>query len=334
MLSLKLYIGRLPQILILLAITFILSDKANAVQWDLSVYYALNSNSSEIVNQFAKEIAEATNGDVEIVIRAAGELPYSPAEYHRAVGNGELAMADTFFITADIPAAGALTSVFLVRSYDEIRPAVDAVWPQIVEQLAEYGVEPLFYGAHAPARMWGTGEAVVSLEGIRGRKVRVLSSEQGLLMSELGANPVTITTPEVMTALQYGTVDSVLTSPNGVVANSWNSAFEWSFDLSMSMLPTYIIVSKEKMAELSPENQDAIRKISAKYTQMYLDQIEKHEALATESLAAGGISMSSPTEAENERLVELARPIWDGWASARGDDAQEAIRTIRSALGR
>src|SRR5690554_4833946 len=70
-------------------------------RWDLSIYLGLNSSSTKLLAEFVEEVKEKTNGELDITIRAAGELPYAANEYHNAVGAGEIAMADSSFLTAD-----------------------------------------------------------------------------------------------------------------------------------------------------------------------------------------------------------------------------------------
>src|SRR5690606_37088749 len=95
--------------------------KEKPIRWDLAGYYGMGTPPTKLLNDFAKEVRSATDGKLQISVRPVGELPYSPPEYHRIVGNGSVEMADTAWIAGDIPSAGALTLPLLVRSFDELR---------------------------------------------------------------------------------------------------------------------------------------------------------------------------------------------------------------------
>lgn len=307
---------------------------AQAKKWDLSVYLPLSTPAVQMLVEFAKDVGTATNGEVVISVRAAGELPYAASDYHRAVGEGEIAMADSAFFTADIPAAGVLTSAFLLQGYGDISAAMDVALPKINEQLDRFGAEVLFWTAYAPVKMWGKGQPVTAIKDINGMKVRALSAENAELLTALGAVPVTLATPEVMTALQYGTVDAILTSPYGLQSNSWVSAFDWSLDLAVAMTPTYVLVSKQLMAELSPENQQAVRDVAAKYAAPWLKLAEDIETTSLHEIQEAGVVYNVPSDEDRAKLIELAQPIWAKWAEARGGDTAEILDAVRAAVGR
>ena len=57
---------------------------------------------------FADEVAKRTNGELKIVVRPAGELPFKADEAGRIAGEGQVQVASAFmgFLTGTIPISG------------------------------------------------------------------------------------------------------------------------------------------------------------------------------------------------------------------------------------
>ncbi|KFL29569.1 hypothetical protein JP75_20240 [Devosia riboflavina] len=304
------------------------------VKLDMSIYLGINAPQAVTLAAFVKEVEEQTNGGVQITIRPVGELPYSPQEYHRVVGDGSIAMADTSWLTADLRAAGLMTLPLLVQNFDELRVAMDVVKPELTAELDRFGAEVLFWYAIPPVKFWGTGTPPTGLESFAGKRVRSLTNEGSELLSAIGATPVVLSTPEVITALQYGTVNAVMTAGVGVFNGGWDKSFEWGYTLSVAPTPSYVIINKAVMAGLSPENQAALREVAEKYHELMLTTIAGQEGESLDRLKAAGLTLVPPTDADVERLRGLAQPIWEQWAESIGEDAPTMLASVREALGR
>lgn len=303
-------------------------------RWDLPVYLGLNAPTSQLLADFAKEVEEQTDGQLLITIRPPGELPYSAGEYHRVVGSGDIAMADTAWFTADVPAAGVLTSAFLVQNFDELRVAMPVVKDKLDEQLGRFGAEVLFWWGFAPIKFWGTGDAPEGLDDLAGLRVRALTPEHSELLSVLDATPVAIAAPEVMTALQYGTVNAAMTTAIGIVSASWDEVLDWGYVIEIAPTPSYVIVNSEMLANLPKEHQEVLRTVGAEYHEKMLDFIESQESEDQELLAERGMTIVEPTQEDRDRLYEMVQPLWTDWVAERGGDAEELMRAVRDAVGR
>lgn len=303
-------------------------------RWDLSVFVPLSTPQMQVLQDFADTVLEETGGEVEITLRAAGELPYAVSDYHRAVGGGEIAMADTAFLTADLPAAGVLTLPFLVGSYDELEVAVDAVWPALVEGLDRFGAEPLMWSAYAPIELWGTGDPVTSIDQLKGMSIRAVGPESAELLTQLGATPVTMATPEVATALQYGTIEAIVVSPYGIPSIYGFDTFSWGLTISAAATPTYILVNKQMMADLPDELEATVRRVADEFQQKYFDVIVGLERDAMGQIAEAGVAINAPSDADRQKLRDIASEIWVSWAESRGEEAVKALDTVKKSLGR
>lgn len=302
--------------------------------WDMLVYLPLESKVYAPLIKFVEDVRTQTKGEVVITMRSPGELPYAPADYHRAVGSGEAQMADTAYFSSDITAAGALTLPLLLKDEDEMAKVVDVIKPDIEFALAGFGDELLAWSTYAPTLLWGTGTPLTSVDGLKGLKTRTLNPEVTGILTALGAIPVTLASPEVMSAVQYGTVDAILTANYGLTFAKWVNSFEWGYNVQFSMTPTFLIANKQAMERLSPENQKIIRDLALEYQNMlpvYMKGLEKE---ARKEIKAAGLTVAEVTPEDRKKLEAAASVIWDEWAQRRGGDAPEILKKVRAVVNR
>ncbi len=51
-------------------------------------------------------------------------------------------------------------------------------------------------------------------------------------------------------------------------------------------------------------------------------------------LEKNGMKYVYPTDALKKQLVDVARPLWDGWAKGVGPDGVEALANVKKSLGK
>ncbi|MBX3576163.1 MAG: TRAP transporter substrate-binding protein DctP [Rhizobiaceae bacterium] len=306
---------------------------AYAEEWDLLVYNGINDPATKLMIEFAEDVKAKTEGRIEITVRAPGELPYGPVDYHRVVGRGDVAMADTAYISSDVPATGALTSAFLVQNHDELRKAMPAVAPLIDEKLKPFGAEVLFWWAYPPIKFWGVGEPPKTAKDLAGLKTRSISAEHQELLKMVGAVPVAVAAPEVMTALQYGTVNAALTTAIAVVATKWEDVMDWGYELELSPTPSYVIINSATLAALDEKDRNAVKEAGAVTQEKLLALVMEREVKDTAGLRERGMVINAPTAEERATLQQQAVALWEAWAKSH-DNGEAIITAIRGAVGR
>lgn len=316
----------------LCGMTAVAQDKP--IKWELAGYYGMGTPPTKLLNDFADDVKTATDGKLLISVRPVGELPYAPPEYHRVVGNGSIDMADTAWIASDIPSAGALTLPMLVRSFAELRTAMQAAKPNIEKELERFGAKPLFWYSFPVANFWGTGSAPKTLKDFAGRKIRGLTPEHSALIAMLDAAPATIATPEVMTGLQYGTVDTAITSAFGLTSAKWDSLIKWGYVLNLAPSPSFVLVNNKQYDELPEPIKQRLNEVAAKHQDKMLDFIEAEEARLQKELAGKGLELVQASDSDVEALSKQVEPLWQQWQSGRPDTAKATLESVRASLKR
>jgi len=304
------------------------------IKWDLAGYYGLGTPPTKLLNEFAADVKKATDGKLVIYVRPVGELPYPPSDYHRVVGDGSIQMADTAWIAGDVPSAGALTLPLLVRNFTELRTAMKAAQPGIDKELARFGAKPLFWYSFPVANFWGTGSAPKSLKDFAGLKIRGLTPEHSALIAMLDAAPVTIATPEVMTGLQYGTVNTAITSAFGLTSAKWDSLIKWGYIVDLAPTPSYIVVNQKEFDALPEELRQALVTVAAKHQEKMLDFIEAEEVRLQKQLAGRGLELVKASDQEIDALGKQVEPLWKQWGASRGETARATLDAVRSSMKR
>ena len=120
-----------------------LSIPATAETWDMPTPYPDATFHTKNIHEFAKDIEEATGGDLAIKVHSAGSLFKHP-EISKAVRSGQVPAGEFFLslLANDNPVFGADSLPFLATSYDEAMKLWEAQEEVITGLLDEQGLMP------------------------------------------------------------------------------------------------------------------------------------------------------------------------------------------------
>ena len=135
-------------------------------------------------------------------------------------------MADDLFNSGNIPVAGIPRLPGLVRSYEEFAKTADVLRPYLEKAFADKGIVMLGDYTYPLQVVWGK-KKLTSLDDIKGMKLRVAQPEQGEMVRRFGGTSVTISAPEVPSALDRGVVDGIFTA--GVGAVLWKDLLKFGY---------------------------------------------------------------------------------------------------------
>jgi TRAP-type C4-dicarboxylate transport system substrate-binding protein len=167
---------------------------------------------------------------------------------------------------------------------------------------------------------------------MKGMKLRVAQPEQGEFVRRFGGTSITMSAPEVPSALDRGVVDGIFTA--GVGAVLWKDLLKYGFVLIVNVNNSYFIANTEAYDALTPDLQAKVRKVAGDTARWDQETMQKEEAESVQVLTAAGYTFTKATADENARAVAAMTPYWDEWAKSRGPDIIEALAKVRAALGR
>ena len=123
--------------------------------------------------------------------------------------------------------------------------------------------------------MWGR-KKLESLDDFKGMKMRVAQPEQGEFVRRFGGTSITMSAPEVPSALDRGVVDGIFTA--GVGAVLWKDLLKYGYVLIVNVNNSYFIANTDAYKKLSPDLQGKLRKVAEDTARWNQETMKKEEA--------------------------------------------------------
>ena len=308
-------------------------DQARATEeWNFYMHQsAPNFATSRGAKLFTEEVEKTTNGELKVRLHLAGTLQISASNITQAVGSNVVQIGDDLFNSGNIQVAGIPRLPMLIQSYEDFAKA-DAVLKPYIEKAYKEKDSILLASYTYPLQfIWGR-KKLVSLDDIKGMKLRVAQPEQGEFVRRFGGTSITMSAPEVPSALDRGVVDGIFTA--GVGAVLWKDLLKYGYVLIINVNNSYFIANAGAYSKLSPGLQAKIREVAQSSARWDQETMQKEEAESVQVLTNAGYTFTKATSEETARAVEAVKPYWDEWAKSRGPEITEALAKVRAALGR
>ncbi len=303
-----------------------------AEQWNFYMHQsAPNFATSRGAKQFTEEIEKATSGELKVRLHLAGTLQINASNISQAVGENVVQMGDDLFNSGNIPVAGIPRLPMLVQSLDDFAKASEVLKPYIEKQFAQKGSTVLSAYTYPLQFAWGR-KKIESLDDIKGMKLRVAQPEQGEFVRRFGGTSITMSAPEVPSALDRGVVDGIFTA--GVGAVLWKDMLKYGYQLIVNVNNSYFIVNTDAFKKLSPDLQGKLRKVATGAARWNQETMQKEEAESVQTLTGMGYTFTKAKPEEIKRAVDAMTPYWAEWAKSRGPEVIEALGKVRAAIGR
>ncbi len=305
---------------------------AAAANWDMPTPYGDSVFHTQNIQQFAEDVAAATDGGLEITVHSAGSL-YAHPEIKDSVRRGlapigevlmsRLANEDPIFAVDSIP--------FLASSYDEGRALWEASRPLVEEKLAAQGLTLLF-AVPWPGQSIYTQDPIDSTEDLEGASFRAYNAATERLAQLMGAVPTQIETGDIPTAFATGRVAAMITSPStGVSSQAWD--FTSHYTDTQAWLPKNMVIVNTGMFESLPEaQQEAILSAAGEAETRGWDMSAKETAEKMATLEENGMTISDPSETLSGQLAEIGETMTQEWLEEAGDEGQQVIEAYQSSM--
>ena len=297
------------------------------VEWRFFTYFPVNDKPAQLNRAFAEDLLKATNGKLKITVMAAGELPYKAPDVLRAVATNQVQMADVAlgFLAGDVPALNVMQLPFLCTSYAQFDQAIPLVAPVVESELqGKYGVSVGMHWTMPPQNLW-LNRPVSKLDDLKGMKVRAWNPEQVEMMKRLGGSAVSITSAEVIPALERKVIDGAITS--ALSANDWK-AFEivrTGYMLNLTMGHQVMLVNSAELKKLAPDVRDTLLAKMKEYAPRYRQVSEEGDSAARKNLAANKVTLVDVSADDMRRARDSLKPMWAAWAQSNGATGQRLL---------
>ncbi len=197
------------------ACSLALATTAHAQDYTFRLHHLLSPQApaqTKMLEPWAKAVEENSGGRVKIEIYPSMTLGGRPPELIQQVRDGIVDLVWT--VNGYTPGLFPRTEVMELPTVykNDPRAANLALYDMFEEDLAEdyKGIEVMFLHVHAGQALHTRDLDVISLDDIKGSKLRIPTRTGGWVIEALGATPVAMPVPELPPALQKGVVDGAM----------------------------------------------------------------------------------------------------------------------------
>ena len=297
-----------------MAVAALASAPSNAQQ-PLTMKFAtltLNDVQHENLKLYKAELEKVTNGQIKVEVYPAGQLGGAPRQTEGLrLGTIEAAMGPPeLFFGAD-RRFQVLAMAGMFKNNEHARKVLDV--PEFRKIFSDFsatrGMIPIGYHMY-DHQMFVFKAPVTNLAGFAGKRIRVLASEtEQASVAALGGAPVPMSLPEVVPALQQGTIDGVSAVIGVFVPFRYNDAAANIVDTRLWALTSTAMVSKVWFDKLPADLQKAVMETGAKFeAPLHQWQIKRIADDTKEWNDRGGkiVKLSAAEHADAEKRVQTA----------------------------
>lgn len=302
-----------------------LAIPATAETWDMPTPYPDATFHTKNIHEFAKDIEEATGGDLAIKVHSAGSLFKHP-EISKAVRSGQVPAGEFFLslLANDNPVFGADSLPFLATSYDEAMKLWEAQDEVITGLLDEQGLMPLYAVPWPPQGLYTTQE-IASVDDLAGLKFRTYNATLEQFANLAGAAPTQVEVPDIPQAFSTGRVEAMITSPStGVNSKAWDFLSHYT-DIQAWIPKNIVVVNKRAFRRLDEETQNAVLDAAAAAETRGWEMSKAESAEMVEVLKENGITVVEPSEDLMTGLREIGAQMLERWKEDAGDTGQQLL---------
>lgn len=278
----------------------------------------------QLQREFAKNVTEMSGGRIGFEFLPTGSVG-SSTEALTAVQMGTLDFVNggSDELGALVPNSDWAQLPFFISSHEQ----ADEVYLNgfigkfADEQYAKSGLVSVCRVDNSFRTLGIKGKTVTSSEELKGLRIRVPNQPLALRMYELmGALPVAIAAPEVLMALEQGTVDgadnAILLFEKFKLMDSFDSVVLLNYGFGT----INIFASKETWDNMSAEDQKIMKEAGLKAREWYTAELLKQEKELIERLKAEGKTVIEPDDKWKAEMAKNADIIWqEALASGKYD---------------
>lgn len=298
---------------------------AQSTTWDMPTPYGDTNFHTQTIVQFAKDVEDASGGELKITVHSAGSL-FPHAEIKNAVRSGQVPIGEFFLsrLANENPAYALDSLPFLATSYIDARQLWRAQKPVIDKLLADQGLMVL-YSVPWPAQSLYTNGEVREVSDFAGLRFRAYNAVLEEFATLVGAAPVQVEVPDIPQAFATGQVEAMLTSPStGANTAAWDFVTHYT-SINAWVPKNIVVVNQRAFNRLSPNVQSVVMIAAAEAENRGWERSAKETDAKLDILEANGMIILPPTEALQRGLQEVGAEMLQNW---RGRASSEALAIL------
>ncbi len=316
-------------LLVLVGLIFMLStftDVLAKTKWDLHLNYPAGNFHSQGAKRFVEKVAEATNGELTIVLHPGASLGFKGPELLRAVAEGQLALAEipTGMVEGDAPVLALTAQPFISTNAFEQRLLYQLSKPVYAKTLKKFNQKTLYTSVWPFSGIY-TQRSIMSEPDLKGLKMRVYDGT-GLAFGKVtGIAARKMPFSEVYPAMKAGLLDSMYTSSvSGVDSKAWE-VLKYFTPINIVGPVNMINVNMDAWNKLPENIQATVTEISAQMENEMWNLAGDMNRKSIETLIKNGMSIVPVGKEFREQLNSIGQNLRSDWVKKAGVDAKSII---------
>lgn len=251
----------------------------------------------------AKEIKEKTQGRVDFKFYPGGVMG-SDENVLRKIHIGQLqgGAVTTGSLTGVYADIDIYSLPYIFSSFEQVDYVRSKMDQFLIDELEKNGLVAFGFGEGGFSYMM-SDSSVYKVEDVRKQKVWVPGGNKvgEAVFSSAEVSPVTLPVSDVLTGLQTGLVNTIITSPIGAIALQWHTRVKYVIDVPLTYITAMLVVDKEVFSKLTKEDQDIVREVMTASFKRIDAANRRDNFAAQEALKQQGIEyVSLPKESLND----------------------------------
>ncbi|MBL4711081.1 MAG: TRAP transporter substrate-binding protein DctP [Gammaproteobacteria bacterium] len=248
----------------------------------------------------AKEILVKTQGRVKFKFYPGGVMGNDENVLRKIrigqLHGGALTLGTLAHTTPDV----TLYSLpYLFTSLDEAAEVRKTTDPMLTKAIEKNGFVNFGF-AQAGFTYLMSNKPIRSLDDLRKRKSWIPEkSDVGLSVYRyVGVSPIALPLSDVLTALQTGLINTIVTSPIGALALQWHTHIKYVTDQPLNYLVAMLIIDKKTFNKLGDADQKVVRETMVNVYKKIDEQNRVDNIAAREALINQGVQFIKISEQE------------------------------------
>ncbi len=309
----------------LLSIAFaamVTNGTATAADWDMPTPYGDKTFHTANIIEFAKEVAEASGGKLNITVHSAGSLIKHP-EIKNAVRSQQVPIGEFFLsrLSNEDAAYGIDSQPFVATSYEDAEKLWAAQKPVITKLLAKQKLVPLFSVPWPPQGLYTSGE-IKTVDDLKGLKFRAYNAALEQFAAMAGAAPTQVEAADIPQAFSTGQVEAMITSPStGANTKAWDFVSHYS-PINAWVPKNIVVVNKSAYEALDDEIKAVLLDAAAKAEVRGWDMSKAETEAKTTELTDNGMTVVEPSDELLSGLKSIGSDMQAAWQESASDEAR------------
>jgi TRAP-type C4-dicarboxylate transport system substrate-binding protein len=300
-------------------------------KWNLPAAYPPDNFHTENLNAFAKDVADATGGKLQVTVHANASLFKAP-EIKRAVQTGQAQVGEVLMSLHENedPVYGLDVVPFLATSFDQAKKLWDVQKPAIEKKFASQGLMLLFAVPWPPQGIFAKKD-INTVEDLKGVKWRSYNPGTARIAELVGAQPVTVQAADLPQALATGVVNTFMTSgATGYDSKVWESLTHF-YDTQAWIPKNLTFVNKAAFDALDKPTQEAVLKAAKTAEERGWKTAQEKTKWYVDQMTAKGMKIQPPSAELKAGLQKVGEQLTQDWLKKAGPDGQAIIDSYRKA---